>query len=804
MKIRSRLFILLLGLTLVPIVVLGTGAYLIAGGAIEGKVADQLYKVRSELTQSGSNVIGSMNRTLDEMEDDRNFQLCLHYASTRDVSLLRDIVDKTFQYHISRDDRILGVVAEIPGAEAIRIARPGVVLPAADGAAGAHAMEGGVFRITREIARTGATGKIHLFFSQDAFLPMLRDADIGAGKPVAGFLIADGRMLTPYPDANQSLLQSDLDRPGLITYNDRVAVAGKIEGTGFIVGASLSDAAFRAPLSRVRDLSILLILAGFAAAGAAALVFATTLVRPIQSMVELTRRVADGDLDVSLTAERSDELGELAADFNLMTGRLKESEARVEERTRALVQEQARVGLALRMCRNVLLQRGFESEVQAVCEEIRKHFGFSRVSVYLVSEEGTRIDGAAAAGTGAANVRGQEFAVEDLPGPEIHRAISRAAAGGKTQVWRSRDASADEKAASTGEAMIVRDYACVPLRARGRTFGIIVVTMFIEEVGLGADTVATLEAFADIVSLAILEAKMGGEMREAYLDVLAALAEIIDSRDAYTGMHTENVLAYSTALARAANISEKEIEGVRIGAILHDIGKVAVVDAILQKPGALTKEEFEEMKRHPAVGSAILSGHQYLRAAADVVKHHHERWDGKGYPEGLKGDKIPVAAQVVGIADAYDAMITDRPYRTGLGPVEAMRRLKEAAGTQFNPWLVDLFIKTLGLEESETAYEIAEKKDGAVLRLSVTGVLTLDAGRKIHIAISEWIGKHTEAEIDLMRTTRLTDAGIWSLMRVSSKCRSMGGQMRLYAAGLARQQILTASEGIPIRVMEDR
>ncbi|MEK8022952.1 MAG: HAMP domain-containing protein, partial [Candidatus Hydrogenedentota bacterium] len=401
MKIRTRLFILLVALTLIPIVILGIGAYLVAGGAIEGKVAEQLYKVRAELTRSGADVVGAMNRTLDEMEQDRNFELCLRYASSRDVSLLRDIIEKTFLFHVSRDPWIIGTVAEIPGAEAIRVIRPGISLPAIPTSPGIRAIEGGHFCASREVTRGGARGMIHLFFSQDAFLPMLRDANIGAGKPVAGFLVANGKILTPYPDDNQSLLQSDLDGDGLISYGDRVAVAGKIEGTDLVIGASLSDAAFRDPLSRVRNLTLLLIMAGFAAAGAAALVFATTLVRPIQSMVEVTRRVADGDLDVSLTSERADELGELATDFNRMTVKLKESEARVEERTRALVQEQARVGLALRMCRNVLLERGFESEVQAVCEEIRKHFGFSRVSVYLVSEtglpgNGARIEGAAA------------------------------------------------------------------------------------------------------------------------------------------------------------------------------------------------------------------------------------------------------------------------------------------------------------------------------------------------------------------------------------------------------------------------
>jgi HD-GYP domain-containing protein (c-di-GMP phosphodiesterase class II) len=176
------------------------------------------------------------------------------------------------------------------------------------------------------------------------------------------------------------------------------------------------------------------------------------------------------------------------------------------------------------------------------------------------------------------------------------------------------------------------------------------------------------------------------------VDVVVAMALAIESRDPYTGGHVERVTAYSMLLGKHAGLSRSDLATLRIGGLLHDIGKIAVPDAILRKPLPLTKEEFEQMKPHPVVGHQIISHIPQLAKAAPIVRWHHERMDGKGYPDGLTGDQIPLLSRVAAIADTYDAMTSDRPYRRGLDMQVAREEIKRCAGTQFDQELAQIFV----------------------------------------------------------------------------------------------------------------
>jgi ribonuclease P protein subunit RPR2 len=165
-----------------------------------------------------------------------------------------------------------------------------------------------------------------------------------------------------------------------------------------------------------------------------------------------------------------------------------------------------------------------------------------------------------------------------------------------------------------------------------------------------------------------------------------ALANAVEARDAYTGKHAERVAAYGLRIAHAAGIEvDPQVE---FGFLLHDVGKVAVPDAILFKPGPLTAEERALMVMHPRIGSEILRHIEFLDDAKTVVLHHHERWDGDGYPEGLAGEAIPLHARVFAVADALDALTTDRPYRPACEWQDARREITSEAGTQFDPAIV--------------------------------------------------------------------------------------------------------------------
>jgi putative nucleotidyltransferase with HDIG domain len=178
-------------------------------------------------------------------------------------------------------------------------------------------------------------------------------------------------------------------------------------------------------------------------------------------------------------------------------------------------------------------------------------------------------------------------------------------------------------------------------------------------------------------------------------DVIRTLAQALEARDHYTQGHSSRVSDVAVALARELGLSREEQEIVRHGCLLHDIGKINVPDAILRKPAALTDEEFAMMKKHPAIGENICRPLIFARPFLDIIRHHHERWDGRGYPDGLAGEEISVHARIAAIADAWDAMTTDRPYRAALPHQVAFSRLEEGAGTQWDPELIRQFLRVM-------------------------------------------------------------------------------------------------------------
>jgi putative nucleotidyltransferase with HDIG domain len=172
-----------------------------------------------------------------------------------------------------------------------------------------------------------------------------------------------------------------------------------------------------------------------------------------------------------------------------------------------------------------------------------------------------------------------------------------------------------------------------------------------------------------------------------------SLAEIVDHRDRRTFHHSERVALYATALARELGLEADTVELIEQAAAVHDLGKIAVPDHVLLKPGPLNTAERASMWRHTVIGAEILGHYELFRAGSQIVRHHHEAWDGSGYPEGLVGEQIPLGARVVAVADAFDAMTSDRPYRTALSVPEAVRRLRVGAGIQWDPVAVGAFLR---------------------------------------------------------------------------------------------------------------
>ena len=206
------------------------------------------------------------------------------------------------------------------------------------------------------------------------------------------------------------------------------------------------------------------------------------------------------------------------------------------------------------------------------------------------------------------------------------------------------------------------------------------------------DDLHLADALAANVSAGIESAQLLRKQRDLFLDTITILAQAVELRDEYTGGHTLRVTNYSMLLAQKLELPAADLELIRIGTPLHDIGKIGIDDAILRKPDRLTPEEFAAMKLHTVKGAEIIETVPDLLPILPIVRSHHERWDGKGYPDGLGGEAIPHLARVVGIADAFDAMTSNRPYRNGMPTDVAFEEIRKGAGSQFDPVFAQGFL----------------------------------------------------------------------------------------------------------------
>lgn len=198
----------------------------------------------------------------------------------------------------------------------------------------------------------------------------------------------------------------------------------------------------------------------------------------------------------------------------------------------------------------------------------------------------------------------------------------------------------------------------------------------------------------------------------AYIESVHALVNLTEAKDPFTKRHSIKVSSYAVSLSRHLGLSKRYLENIRIAAILHDIGKLGIKDKILLKPSSLTKEEFEEVKKHPQLTEEIVKPLKFYSDIITFIKHHHENWDGDGYPDGLKGEEIPLGARILSICDAYDALTSERAYRKAYSHEEALDIVRSECGKKYDPNLFAAFVKCLSnVEKSELQGEVKENND---------------------------------------------------------------------------------------------
>jgi HD-GYP domain-containing protein (c-di-GMP phosphodiesterase class II) len=251
----------------------------------------------------------------------------------------------------------------------------------------------------------------------------------------------------------------------------------------------------------------------------------------------------------------------------------------------------------------------------------------------------------------------------------------------------------------------------VPLLYGARAIGVIVIS----KLGLGQfddSDVRLLEVLAGNASVAIENARLLETVRrkadgleEDFLSTVEALANALEARDVDTSTHARAITDLALAVGAALDLDRARLKRLELGALLHDIGKIGIPSEILGKAGPLTPEEYRVVQQHPELGERILAPIARLGDVRTIVRHCHEHWDGRGYPDGLAGEQIPLESRIVLVVDAYHAMTTDRPYRARLPEHDARSRLREGAGTQFDPGVVEVFLELL--EGEQPAHAVA-------------------------------------------------------------------------------------------------
>jgi HD-GYP domain-containing protein (c-di-GMP phosphodiesterase class II) len=253
------------------------------------------------------------------------------------------------------------------------------------------------------------------------------------------------------------------------------------------------------------------------------------------------------------------------------------------------------------------------------------------------------------------------------------------------------DALADDRYVG-GESIVrqrIRSVMCAPMRTTDQILGVLYVDSQMAREFSEAE-LELLAAVGNQAGIALHRARLMEEVEKLFFDVMKAIASLIDAKDGYTHKHSERVAAFGVRLARHLGFDSDSRAVVELSGLLHDVGKIGVPDAILNKPGKLTDEEFTQMRLHPVHGARILANIQSAKVVSILpgVKYHHERWDGKGYPDGLKGEEIPLLGRVLGVADFLDALTSDRSYRKGLALEEALKMVKDLEGKAFDPVVV--------------------------------------------------------------------------------------------------------------------
>ncbi len=258
----------------------------------------------------------------------------------------------------------------------------------------------------------------------------------------------------------------------------------------------------------------------------------------------------------------------------------------------------------------------------------------------------------------------------------------------------------DEDLMANGKlADISKQLMICPLISKSGIIGAVCLIRSLDSLDFNFDDLQLLNVFCSQTAAILENAQLYGRVLEMNREIIRSLAKAVEAKDSYTKGHSDQVAYYAVKLGRKLGLNSDELDKLYWAGIVHDVGKIGIPDNILNKPGKLTDEEFEIMKRHPVIGKEILSQIESLKDIMPIIYHHHERVDGRGYPEKMKGEDIPFLARLISVVDAYDAMTSDRAYRKAMPPSKAAAILEDGAGAMWDEELVDYWLRVLKQEK---------------------------------------------------------------------------------------------------------